>query len=318
MWARRGRVLPGEPAPDLLGSELLNADQLKDWAVALASSHRVDAHPGEDKLLNRLAENERVLVEAHSAVIAPATPGKRILPAEAWLLDNFYLIEQQIALARRHLPRGYSRQLPKLAGGPLAGFPRIYGVALELISHQDGLVDRDNATAFLAAYQSVEPLNLGSSGRSQPRCGWRCSRTSVAWARASPAAGRSATWPSPGPIACSRPPKRRRGSSSTCSPTSPTPTYCSTAPFVEEFFARLQIQGPAFAFVQSWLEHRLAEQGVSAVQLLETSSRMAAADQLSIANSVGSLRFISAMDWGEFVERLSIVEGLLRGDPAGV
>ena len=91
-----------------------------------------------------------------------------------------------------------------------------------------------------------------------------------------------------------------------------------TAPFVEEFFARLQIQGPAFAFVQSWLEHRLAEQGVSAVQLLETSSRMAAADQISIANSVGSLRFISSMDWGEFVEQLSLVEELLRGDPAGV
>ena len=91
-----------------------------------------------------------------------------------------------------------------------------------------------------------------------------------------------------------------------------------TAPFVEEFYARLQIQGPALAFVQTWLEHRLSEQGVSAVQLLEASSRMAAADQISIANSVGSLRFISAMDWGEFVEELSLVEQLLRTDPAGV
>ena len=96
------------------------------------------------------------------------------------------------------------------------------------------------------------------------------------------------------------------------------PTCLLTAPFVEDFYARLQIQGPALAFVQTWLEHRLSEQGVSAVQLLETASRMAAADQISIANSVGSLRFVSAMDWGEFVEELSLVEQLLRSDPAGV
>ena len=51
------------------------------------------------------------------------------MPAEAWLLDNYYLIEQQIALARRHLPRGYSRELPRLVAGPAAGFPRIYDSA---------------------------------------------------------------------------------------------------------------------------------------------------------------------------------------------
>ena len=79
--------------------------------------------PGKDRLLPRLAENERVLVTAYDAVTAAATPGQRILPAEAWLLDNFYLIEQQIALARRHLPRGYSRQLPKTGRRSLGRFP---------------------------------------------------------------------------------------------------------------------------------------------------------------------------------------------------
>ena len=39
--------------------------------------------------------------------------------------------------------------------------PRIYDLALELISHMDGRVDSDNATQFVAAYQSTEPLKLG-------------------------------------------------------------------------------------------------------------------------------------------------------------
>ena len=259
-----------------------------------------------------------MLVTAYDAVTAATTPGQRILPAEAWLLDNFYLIEQQIALARRHLPRGYSRQLPKLAGGPLAGFPRIYDVALELISHQDGRVDRDNAAAFLAAYQSTQPLNLGELWafpitlrlallENVGRVGARIARrreerdVAIAWADRMLAASEGDARQLIHVLA-----------------EFADADVVLTAPFVEDFYSRLQIQGPALAFVQTWLEHRLSEQGVSAVQLLETSSRMAAADQISIANSVGSLRFISSLDWGEFVEELSLVELVLRGDPAGV
>ncbi len=70
-----------------------------------------------------------------------------------------------------------------------------------------------------------------------------------------------------------------------------------TAPFVEEFYARLQAQGPAMAFVQTWVEHKLFEQGVTATALSEAAGRTAAANQISIANSIGSLRFIGAMDW---------------------
>jgi cyclic beta-1,2-glucan synthetase len=49
-------------------------------------------------------------------------PSRRITPAAEWLLDNFYLIEEQIQMARRHLPRGYSRELPRLLNGPSPDF----------------------------------------------------------------------------------------------------------------------------------------------------------------------------------------------------
>jgi hypothetical protein len=79
-----------------LRSELLSIDQLERHAVTLAGAHRVDPHPGKDRLLPRLAENERVLLAAYEVVAAAAATEQRILPAEAWLLDNYYLIEQQI------------------------------------------------------------------------------------------------------------------------------------------------------------------------------------------------------------------------------
>ena len=34
-------------------------------------------------------------------------------------------------------------------------------MALDLISHQDGRIDRENAAAFVGAYQATSPLSLG-------------------------------------------------------------------------------------------------------------------------------------------------------------
>ena len=77
------------------------------------------------------------------------------------MLDNFYLIEEQIQLARRHLPKGYSRELPRLVQGPAAGLPRVYDLMLELISHVDAQIDAASLSAFVAAYQRTTPLKLG-------------------------------------------------------------------------------------------------------------------------------------------------------------
>ncbi len=98
-----------------------------------------------------------------SASCSPAavTANRRITPAGEWLLDNFYLIEEQIRTAKRHLPKGYSRELPRLARGPSAGLPRVYDIALEAISHGDGRVDAESLSRFVAAYQTVTPLKLG-------------------------------------------------------------------------------------------------------------------------------------------------------------
>jgi len=297
---------------------LLSIEQLKRHAVSLADRHKIDTRPGPDRLLSRLADNALVLRAAYDIVTSAATPGQRIVPAEAWLLDNFYLIEQQIGLARRHLPRGYSRQLPRLADGPSAGFPRIYDLALELISHMDGRVDSDNATHFVAAYQTAEPLKLGELWafpimlqlallENLRRVGLRIARrreeldAAIIWADRMLATAEK------------EPNKLIQLLAKLADADVPL-----TAPFVEEFYARLQAQGPAMAFVQTWVEQKLLEQGVTATQLLETAGRTAAANQISIANSIGSLRFIGAMDWKDYVESLSVVERTLREDPAGM
>ena len=139
-----------------LRSELFTAEQMERHGKTLAAAHRV--MPGaQDLLLPRLASNESVLIGARDRLAAAISTNRRITPAGEWLLDNFHLLEEQIGTAKRHLPRGYSRELPCLALGPSAGLPRVYDIALEAISHGDGRVDW-RGDANVAALATPDPL----------------------------------------------------------------------------------------------------------------------------------------------------------------
>src|SRR5690349_15109450 len=152
---------PQDRSEQPLRSELYSADQMEQHGETLADSHRdVRAH-GPDQLLPRLAENEQVLIQACELLAQAISAERRITPAGEWLLDNLYLIREQIGTARRHLPKRYSWELPRLTAGPSAGFPRVYDIALEAISHGDGRVDAESLTRFVSAYQRNTPLTLG-------------------------------------------------------------------------------------------------------------------------------------------------------------
>ena len=314
---RTRQVLRPDRETELLRTELLSLEQLKRHSLTLARRHRIDPSPGADRLLPRLDDNARVLMAAYDVVTA-APPAQRIVPAEAWLLDNFYLIEQQIGLARRHLPRSYSRQLPCLADDPSAGFPRIYDIALQLISHMDGRIDEDNTTQFIVAYQQVTPLTIGELWAFpimlQLALLENLSRVGLRIAHRREDLDAAISWADRMLTASERNPNQLiRLLAEFADADVPL-----TAPFVEEFYSRLQAQGSPMAFVQTWVEQKLLEQGVTAAQLSAAAGRTAAANQISMANSIGSLRFIDAMDWREFFESLSVVEKALADDPPGV
>jgi len=153
------QTYPNEEPP--LRSELFSADQLEQHGKSLAAKHKLASVRTPNPLLTRLAANEAVLISVFNLLTAAVAAKRRITPAGEWLLDNFYLIEEQIRTAKRHLPKGYSRELPCLVQGTATGLPRVYAIALEAIAHGDGRVDREGFSRFVAAYQTVAPLDLG-------------------------------------------------------------------------------------------------------------------------------------------------------------
>jgi cellobiose phosphorylase len=316
-WMAREAVSrPGAGEPPLR-AELFGVEQLARHAKALAVSHRVVTRPGTNRLLARLGQNEEVLRDFNRASQA-VDPSRRITPAAEWLLDNFYLIEEQIHLARRHLPRGYSRELPRLLNSPSAGLPRVYDIVLELIAHVDAQIDAAPLTAFLAAYQTVGSLKLGElwAVPIMLRLGLieNLQRIATRLSGARKDRDLADLWVDR---------LQEMAEKNPCHlvvvvadmAKSDLPISSS---FVAEFCQRLSRQSPVLHLARTWLEQCLVEQGSSIEQLVQLDSQNQAADQVSVSHSISSLRFLSAMDWKEFVEALSLVEQTLRSDPADV
>ena len=300
-----------------LRSALFSAEQMEQHGRSLAVAHRLAAGRASDLLLPRLAENARILREVRDLLIAAVTAKRRITPAGDWLLDNFHLVDEQIWTARRHLPKGYSRQLPRLAQGASARLPRVYDLALEAISHGDGRVDAESLERFVSAYQSVTPLDLGElwAVPIMLRLALIENLRRVALRVAASAAERDLAggWADKMLDAAEHDPRSLILVIADMARSMPTLGRA----FVAELARRLQGRSAELALPLTWIEQRLSEAGTSIEQLVQSETQAQAAAQVAIGNTIASLRFLSAMDWRDFVEAMSVVERTLREDPEG-
>ncbi|HVF35491.1 MAG TPA: glycosyltransferase family 2 protein, partial [Candidatus Saccharimonadia bacterium] len=306
--------LAGEPP---LRARLLSAEQMERQGRVLAQSHRFATARAPDRLLERLVDNHRLLDRACDMLAEAVQARRRLTPAGEWLLDNIYLIEEQIRLAQRHLPKGYSRELPRLVSGPSAGFPRVYDIALAAISHGDGRIDADSLSRFVAAYQGVAPLKLGEL--------WaipimlrlalieNLRRVSARVIVDRVDRNLAETWADRLTEVAESDPKGLVLVIADMVRSSPP----MASPFVAELARRLQGHSAALALPLTWIELWLSDSGHSIEQMVQAENQQQAADQVAISNSIGSIRFFATMDWREFVERMSVVERRLREDPAG-
>ncbi|HWQ18918.1 MAG TPA: glucoamylase family protein [Methanotrichaceae archaeon] len=301
-----------------LRSELFSLDLLERHAKTLAEWHEIDARPGRDLLLPRLAENEEILLKVYQLVTEASEKNLKTAPAAAWLLDNFYRVEEQIRISRKHLPRSYSRELPHLVRGPLAGFPRVYDITRELIIHSDGRVDAENLNRFVAAYQQVKTLKLGELWAIpiMLRLGLieNIRRISMGIAISRIDRDMADYWADRLIETAESDP---RGMIMVLARLAESdPPISST--FVSELARRLQGQSPALALPIQWIEQRLSEKGLTMDQMIQSEIQKDAQDRVSIGNSMESFRFLEAMDWRRFVETMSAVEKVLSRDPAGI
>ncbi|AEP31463.1 GH36-type glycosyl hydrolase domain-containing protein [Brumicola nitratireducens] len=307
--------LPVQQTP--MRAELLNTEQMKKHAIALAKRHEIDRFNTRDQLLSRLDSNEQVLIDTNHLLANAIKSKQTIAPSGEWLLDNFYLIEEQIRTARLHLPKGYSKELPRLAKGNSSGLPRVYDIALNVISHGDGRVDAEIFAHFVEAYQTVTPLKLGEL--------WaipimlrlalieNLRRASVRITTSRQYVNLAQQWAHKMLEMAENDPQNLILVIADMARSKP---LLSSA-FVAELTRKLQGHGSALALPLTWIEQKLAESSLTIEQMIQIETQQQAADQVSVSNTIGSLRWLTAMDWRDFVEANSRVEQILRQDQSG-
>src|SRR6202140_4414749 len=153
-------IVPETPSP--IRAELFTVERLEQHAESLAAAQVITLEPVQGRpLLPRVLENGRVLLEYYRATARAIQQEQIITPAAEWLVDNFYIVEEQLREIRDDLPSGFYRKLPKLAAGHLEGYPRVFGVAWAYVAHTDSRFDPELLRRFVKAYQKLQPLTSG-------------------------------------------------------------------------------------------------------------------------------------------------------------
>ena len=156
---RSDRFVKDDEEP--LWAELFSPERLEQHARSLAAEQPVGERPPRWRAFeHRNADNADVLREAYEAISEAVKSKRLITPAADWLVNNFHVVEDQLRDIRTLLPARFFARLPALDAGPLAGLPRVYGIAWAFVAHTDSRFDPELLLRFVAAYQTVQPLEL--------------------------------------------------------------------------------------------------------------------------------------------------------------
>ncbi len=308
----RGRGSAMRASAEPITAEIFSAERLEQHAAALATAQELAPDNSSSiSLHTRLADNAAVLNGAYKTLIAEMRSAHAVTPAAEWLVDNYYVVDEHIRAIRRDLPAGYYKQLPKLANGPLRGYPRVYGLAWTIVAHTDNRFELDTLQRFCRAYQQVQPLTIGElwavaitlrvvliDNLSRLAAGivHRLSLREQADALA------DRLLPADQPSAAAIYPDL--GSDK-------LPNA-----FAAQLFQRLRDHDPATTPALSWLHATLSAQHTTADDIVASEHQRQGGVNVSVRNVITSLKLISSVDWAKFVEGLSLVDALMRAESA--
>jgi len=292
-------------------AELFSIERLEQHAESLAAAQPIAAKPMAGRpLAARLRNNESVLLEAYRAIASAVGAGRAITPAAEWLLDNYHLVEEQIREIRDDLPPGYYRQLPKLAGGPFAGYPRVFGMAWAFVAHTDSRFDPEMLRRFVRAYQRVQPLTIGEL--------WAVAITLriVLVENLRRGARRIVTGRAARQEADTLADRVLGVNGHPGGPMRSIFQHYEQAPlpgsFALQLVQRLRDQDPKVTRALMWLEERLAAQGTTADEIVHDEHQKQGATNVTVRNIITTMRLISDVDWAELFENVSLVDDTLR------
>lgn len=296
---------------DPIRAEVYSTSRLESQAHQLAASHKITATPKQgENLAQRIYDNSLVLEKSYESILQAVDEQRAITPAAEWLIDNFHIVRAQLKDINDHLPPEYYRELPKLAEGPLKGFPRVYSIMWFYVSHTDSHFEPEALRRFLLAYQSTQPLTIGELWavpitlrvvmvENLRRLAVRIVGSQEARRRADKVAdeilGLGETAP--------------RSDSEIISDLEQLPF---SVWFSVQLLQRLRFQDSKVDPILNWNDQKLEARRLNADVAASIEHNAQTAANSTVRNIITSCRLISAYNWQDFFEEVSLVDQVLR------
>ncbi|SHI04026.1 Cellobiose phosphorylase [Clostridium collagenovorans DSM 3089] len=267
------------------------------------------------QLITNLDKSFEVITNAHS-FFENKTNKREVIIAAEWLLDNYYLIQKEYKDIKYNMPKAYYKTLPVINDGKMKGYPRVYNIALEMVMHTDSNVDGDIINKFISAYQNNKILSSGEL-----------------WAL--PLMIKMALIQNLSNI-CEKmlliQKQRDKGEKIAERIINAINEnklqeelkkikelnidYKSY--FTERLFKVLKNNGIENVEVHDFINEALESNDKNLDEMIKEEHKSESLIQISIGNSINSLRRVEALNWRSCFEKLSAVEAVLRRDPRGI
>jgi cyclic beta-1,2-glucan synthetase len=294
--------------------ELFSASHLEEIAEKLAMGHTVFLKPTKGiNFSDRVEENEDVLIESYKSIVKTVRNERAITPAAEWLIDNFYIVEEQLKDIRDHLPPQYYKELPKLSSGQFIGFPRVYAIAWDFVAHTDSLFNPELLKLVLRAYQKIQPLTIGEL--------WAISitlrvvlienlRRLSARIVGSEMAREQADLIADELLGLSG--FNRRTDEEIIDNLKHIPLRKG---FEVQLVQRLRFQEGVVEGVFKWLDERLKSEGLIAEKIVHEEHLSQTSANVTVRNIITSMRLMSSLDWRDLFEEVSLVDEKFQENP---
>lgn len=295
----------------------VNKESLEKHAVEISAYYSEIRNTNcKRKLISSLDKSYKEILKVHEYLDKDVRNKNDIVPAAEWLLDNLYLIEKEYKHIKHNMPESYYKNLPVINKGIMKGYPRVYHIAVEIVSHTDGVITEDTIETFLNAYQKNAVLTSGEL-----------------WAL--PIMIRIALIQNISKVALRilfAQKEKKHGdviaeriidASAENKLTLELKRINSenikfTPHFIERFVKVLRDNSVDDKDVYNWLENKLDFMETTVEKMISLEHQREGNYQVTIGNSISSIRTVEALNWRDAFERLSVVEQILRKDPAGV
>ena len=286
-------------------------------AVFLAKQHVIAGSQYENTLTKQFKATAKALFDVRSILSAADENNQTTIPAAEWLLDNFYIIEEQIRKLSALLKKPATRQLPLLGCGIAAGLPRIYDIIANLLHHSKDQLSLSAITDYIAAYQTVSCLQsneLCSVSFITPLVLLEnLKRIGIRIALANIYENKSITFIQQRLDTTDV--KDRLGHFRKELLKSKTPT---DKLFTVALIRNLQGSAVAFGTEPASFEHQLYERTSTSADIFQAVLYGQMEDRIALKSHLGSLRIIGSTDWREFLGKTRTIEKILAEDTAEV